>query len=163
MDSGSSVHKGSLEDVESYRVALHPRGYPPGAKVYVNYADMLPANLAGHVGLDAKKPADAYLAGLLAFYSGRKGPAVESFRTAATDAKLKADAQYYLTLSQAAYKAAREAEAGEMLKKCRKLYAQLKAAKTPKGDPQWATLKAQLELLTKQYADTDAVKKNLGK
>ncbi len=161
--AGSSVHKGSLEDVESYRVGLHPRGYPPGAKIYVNYADMLPANLAGHAGLDAGKPADAYLAGLLAFYSGRKGPAVESFRTAAKDAKLKADAQYYLTLSQAAYKAAREAEADEVLKKCRALYERLKAAKIPKGDPQWAILKEQLDLLMKGYADTEVVKSNPGK
>jgi len=163
VDTGSSVHKGGLEDVEAYRLGLHPRGYPRGARIYINYVEIMPANLAEHAGLDVKKPADAYRAGLLAFYTGRKGQAAESFKTAVKDARLKTDAQYYLGLSQAAYKAAREAEAAERLKKCRALYAQLKAVGAPQGDPRWTNLKEQLEQLAKEYADTDVVKQNLGK
>jgi hypothetical protein len=160
--TGLREETGSLEEVLDLRLGLRPRGMPRSARTYTDYVDILPGSLAKLVGLDVSKPADAYLVGLLAFYTGRRVESVEFFNTAAGAAGHKVDATYYRDFALAAWKQAREEQAGEMLAEIRRLRNQLRDAGVPQGDSRWTQLVARIEQLIKDYGDTEIVKKNLG-
>jgi serine/threonine-protein kinase len=154
---GKGQESGQLDDVRPAGLYLQPEGVP--GTVLVKYADITAASLAELGGL-SKSAADCYLAGALAFYTGRAADAVKPLEAAAADAKLKADAEYYLGIARAAYRQRREEEADRRLKQLREAFSQ--AGSAPKGDPRWAALRDQLEQFKKDYGDTDVYKNNLG-
>ncbi|HOX07696.1 MAG TPA: protein kinase [Planctomycetota bacterium] len=154
--------EGSLEDVKPTGIEFRPKGMPVGAGVTVPMRKISPACLAELAGLSPSAPGECYLTGLLAFFSNRPGDAVAPLETAARQAALRADAEYYLAMARTTQKTVREQQAGDRLRDCRERFRQYKDAKVPDGDPRWVALRAELEKLQKDFADTDVVKANLG-
>ncbi len=155
--------RGTLAEVKGMRLGIRPRGMPSGARTYAELTELKPGSLAGIAGMDLSKAADCYRMGIVAFYSGRKGESVELLRSAAKDARLKADAEYYLGFALAAWRQTRESEAQALYDECLRAFKRLKDGAVPRGNPQWAVLTKELERLKKDYADTEVVRKNLGK
>jgi eukaryotic-like serine/threonine-protein kinase len=154
--------EGTLVVVGRNIVGVRPKTLRRGSvgRPYTKLAVKCMAELAG---MKPAQAGDAYLAGTLAFFIGRKSEAVELLKVAIKDPKFKADARYYLDFSLAAYKAEREKLAGELLAECRRDYRSYKAAKIEKGDQRWIALRDRLQKLKDEYADTDVVKRSLGK
>jgi hypothetical protein len=159
---GRGPEEGSVEKVKPEGIDFRPKGMPVGSSVPIGYRRMSPACLAELAGLPAATPTDCYLIGILAFYANRFGDAQEPLAAAAKQASLKADAEYYLALARSALKGQREKQAGDKLRECREKLRQYKEAKVPDGDARWDALKAELEKLLADYADTDVVKENRG-
>jgi predicted Ser/Thr protein kinase len=154
--------EGSLEEIKPAGLDLRPKGMPAGSSVSIAFRKIAPACLAELAGLSATTPSECYLTGILAFYAGRPGDALEPLGVAARQPALKGDAEYYLGLARAAQKVQREKKAGDKLQECRDKYRQCKEGNVPDGDPRWAALRDELDKLLKDYADTDAVKQNRG-
>jgi serine/threonine-protein kinase len=141
----SRTMRGTLAEVKGMRLGIRPRGMPAGARTYAELTELKAKSLAELVGMDLSAAADAYRMGIVAFYAGRKGESVDLLRAAAKDARLKADAEYYLGFALAAWKQGRESEAQALYDECLRTYKRLKDANVPRGNPQWATLTGNLE------------------
>jgi len=157
--SGGS-NAGILVEVSDRLAGVRPRGMYVGA-ISQNYTDLTTECIVKLAGLDAKSASDAYLAGVFAFFAGRKGDAAPLFKVAAGSPKHKVDAEYYLAFAREAYRQAREKQAAALLRRCRDTYRQLKAARVARGDSRWQLLRDELQRLKDEYAETETVKQNL--
>ncbi len=155
-------HEGLLVDVSDRLVGVRPRGMHAGS-ISQFYTSLTTNCLVELAGLDTRSAADAYLAGVFAFFIGRKSDAATFLGVAQKSPQHRDDAKYYLSFSLKAYEEEREKEAVALLDKCRKTYRQLKAAKITRGDSRWQLLRDDLQRLKEKYFDTKAVKDSLGK
>ncbi len=95
---------GTLVKAGKNNVGIRPQASRWGSVSY-DYTKLAVKCLAGLAGMNSAQPPDAYLAGTLAFFAGRKSEAVELLKVAVKDPKFSADARYYLDFSLAAYQA----------------------------------------------------------